>query len=470
MRSFSTSTSSLRRKRRVRGWLLLLLALGLAIGGWGAWNAGPAPAIEILPKLPGIGRATAIEVAVAEPSRGLTSVKIELVQGEQRALLAEQSFRPRGPLDLFGARTERESFAVVAGKDSQAWLAPGEATVVVTAARAPGWLRAGEPAIAETRLPVRLSPPTLAVLSSQTYVAPGGAETVVYRVGPGSARDGVAVGDLFFPGHPLPGGTAGERFALFALPFDAADAAAARLVAADEIGNQASTAFVDRFMPRPPREDTIDLEDAFLDRVVAEIRSATPDLPDKGGALANYLEINRDLRRRNAAELIAIAAKSREEFLWREPFLPLPGGKVMSSFADRRAYRYRGQIVDHQVHLGFDLASVQHAPIPASNRGVVVLARYFGIYGNAVVVDHGYGLASLYAHLSSLGVTEGDRVERGQILGRSGATGLAGGDHLHFSFLVDGVPVSPLEWWDPHWIADRIGRKLGPALPFAAGH
>ena len=140
----------------------------------------------------------------------------------------------------------------------------------------------------------------------------------------------------------------------------------------------------------------------------------------------------------------------------------------MSSFADRRTYYYGGREVDRQTHLGFDLASVSHADVPASNGGLVVLAGYFGIYGNTVVVDHGYGLMSLYAHLSSIDVAKGDRVERGTRLGQSGATGLAGGDHLHFSFLLHGVPVRPIEWWDGHWIEDRLKRKLGNSLPFQA--
>ena len=138
----------------------------------------------------------------------------------------------------------------------------------------------------------------------------------------------------------------------------------------------------------------------------------------------------------------------------------------MSSFADRRSYVYGGREVDTQTHLGFDLASVARADVPAANDGVVVLAKYLGIYGNAVVVDHGYGLMSLYAHLSSISTEVGASVRRGEPLGRSGATGLAGGDHLHFSFLLQGLPVRPAEWWDSHWIEDRLKRKLGAALPF----
>jgi murein DD-endopeptidase MepM/ murein hydrolase activator NlpD len=122
--------------------------------------------------------------------------------------------------------------------------------------------------------------------------------------------------------------------------------------------------------------------------------------------------------------------------------------------------------VDHQVHLGYDLASVKNAPIPAANDGVVVMARYLGIYGNVIVIDHGYGLMSLYGHLSSIAVTEGQEVARGETIGNTGETGLAGGDHLHFTMMLQGLPVDPKEWWDAHWIRDRLASKLGPALGF----
>ena len=144
----------------------------------------------------------------------------------------------------------------------------------------------------------------------------------------------------------------------------------------------------------------------------------------------------------------------------------MSSGQVMSSFADRRTYVYEGKEVDQQDHLGFDLASVRHAELEAANEGVVALARYFGIYGNAVVIDHGYGLMSLYGHLSSIEVEPGQHVDRGQVIGRSGQTGLAGGDHLHFTLLVQGKPVNPVEWWDSAWIRDRLAPKLGDAFSF----
>ena len=161
-----------------------------------------------------------------------------------------------------------------------------------------------------------------------------------------------------------------------------------------------------------------------------------------------------------------MAEASPPEFRWTKTFVPMRNGQVMSNFADRRTYTYDGAAVDQQDHLGFDLASTARAEIQAANDGVVVLARYFGIYGNCVVIDHGYGLLSLYGHLSSISVEEGRSVERYDTIGRSGLTGLAGGDHLHFTMLLRGLAVNPEEWWDGHWIHDRLELKLGDALPF----
>jgi murein DD-endopeptidase MepM/ murein hydrolase activator NlpD len=335
--------------------------------------------------------------------------------------------------------------------------------VRVVAERAGTWLRHPEPVVKELRLPVRLAPPALALLSSQHYVAQGGSGIVAYRAGSTSVRDGVRAGAFFFPGSPLPGGGKEDRVALFGVPWDLPDDAGLRVVAEDDAGNASELAFVDRFFPRPPARDTIALDDAFLAKVVPEIRAQTPGIEDRGSPLENYLQINRELRKANAGELLALGARSAGAFLWTEPFLPLRNAKVMSAFADRRTYVYQGREVDAQTHLGFDLAVVARTPVPAANRGVVLLARYFGIYGNSVVVDHGLGLATLYSHLSSIEVKEGQTVERGSVIGHTGATGLAGGDHLHFTTLVRGLPVNPVEWWDGKWIRDRVASKAGPA-------
>jgi murein DD-endopeptidase MepM/ murein hydrolase activator NlpD len=200
--------------------------------------------------------------------------------------------------------------------------------------------------------------------------------------------------------------------------------------------------------------------------VVPAIGSHTPDLPVSTSGedlLTSFLRINGDLRRKNAETLAALARKSAPEMLWKDNFQQLGNSQVEAKFADHRTYVYQGKEVDQQVHLGFDLAVTANVPVVAAQRGVVVHADYLGIYGNCVVIDHGLGVQSLYGHLSSMDVKPGDRVEKGQTIGRSGMTGLAGGDHLHFTMMVNGRPVNPVEWWDTKWMQDRVLRKITEA-------
>jgi murein DD-endopeptidase MepM/ murein hydrolase activator NlpD len=442
----------------------LLLALALVVAALVlTLRVGPLPSVEIRGEAKAIGRSTVVEVVASAGDRGLAGLRVELEQAGTKQVVARRTHRPLPPWALGGERTQADRLSVDVGRNAVPGLVEGDAVVRVVAERAGTWLRHPAPAVKEIRLPVRLTPPSLALLSSQHYVAQGGSGVVVYRAGATAVRHGVRAGSSFFPGAPLPGGGKEDRLALFGVPWDLSDEAQVRLVAEDDAGNASGIAFVDRFFPKPPARDKIALDDDFLAKVVTEIRQQTPGLEDRGTLLENYLEINRNLRKRNAEELLALGPRSAGAFLWTEPFLPLRNAKVMSAFADRRTYSYRGREVDAQTHLGFDLAVVARTPVPAANRGVVLLARYFGIYGNTVVLDHGLGLATLYAHLSSVETKEGQAVERGAVLGYTGSTGLAGGDHLHFTTLVRGVPVNPIEWWDAAWIRDRVAPKAGRA-------
>jgi murein DD-endopeptidase MepM/ murein hydrolase activator NlpD len=435
---------------------------------WLGLRAGPAPQIAIEPGVKVIGRSTPITVRVSEPQRGLTAIKIELVQGELVKKVGEASYPAPPAWAPWRTGKASDEIRVTVGKEVVPDLKPGTATVRVTASGVGALLRGPAPVTTQVDLPVQLTPPSLQVLSMRTYVAQGGVEAVVYRVGDSATRDGVRVGPRLYPGYPLPGGSPQDRFALFAVPYDMDDASGVRLVAGDGAGNEAQARFIDQFFPKPLRKDKIQLNDAFLEKVTSEILAQTPELSNKGNALDNYLEINRNLRKKNQVFLEQLAAKSEPAFLWREPFLPMINTAIKAHFAERRSYIYQDREVDQQDHLGLDMASVRAAPVPASNDGVVVFAGYLGIYGNCVVLDHGLGVQSLYAHLSSIDVKVGDEVKRDQVLGRSGTTGLAAGDHVHFTMLVHGSAVNPVEWWDPKWNEDRVIRKIrdaGGAVP-----
>jgi len=176
--------------------------------------------------------------------------------------------------------------------------------------------------------------------------------------------------------------------------------------------------------------------------------------------LPAFLKVNGELRKINSDAIDALSKKTSPTRLWKGPFVQLGNSQVEASFADHRTYFYQGREVDQQFHLGFDLAVTARVAVVAANDGTVAHASWLGIFGNCVIIDHGMGVQSLYGHLSSFDVKVGDAVMKGQTVGRSGMTGLAGGDHLHFTMLVNGHAVNPVEWWDAHWVQDRVDRKL----------
>ena len=465
-----------RTRSRVLPAVMVILAGGVALALWVGFSLGPEPEIVIRSEFDGVsgggehpvlGPSTDLTVEVREPRGGVGGVRIEVEQNGQTRTVEETESPWRSAWTPW-RRPPRPELELTWTLDRET-LAQGEAVVRVIATRSSGFLRFPGPQVVERSFTVRLTPPSLAVRSTTHYVAQGGCEVVVYQVGEGTATSGVRAGDWFFPGYQLPDGGPQDRFAIFAVPYDVDMVEAVRLEAADEVGNRAQARFIDRFFSRPPGTDTARLSDSFLQRVVPDILSRTPELRSAGDVMQDYLQINRDLRRANRAELRELAGKTQESFLWQGPFLSLSNSLATAGFAERRTYLYEGQEVDTQDHLGFDLASVARAPVQAANDGIVLKAGWFGIYGDAVVLDHGFGLLTLYGHLSSIAVAEGDRVERGQEIGRTGMTGLAGGDHLHFAVVLQGLPVNPREWWDGHWIQDRLRLKLGAALPGPGG-
>lgn len=447
--------------------MALLLLVGAGAVGVGAGRGSSTPSITLELSAKAIGPRGQVTARFTEPNRGLTTVKLELIQGGLTKVLCEETFTARAAHEFWGeVKTEHLCDADI-GKDEIEELEEGSLELRATAGRAGNWISAPEPTVETRTVEVKLTPPLVSITSEHIFVGQGGAEALGYSVSPGTVKHGVEIGDWFFPGYPLPGGNPGESFALFAVPYNVGSASDLKLVAEDALGNRAvRTGFVHQFFAHPLRSDTINLNDKFIKKVTEEMLPRIKSVKDKGDMLQNYLQLNGELRKENRAKLRELAKGSKPEFLWSETFLPMKNAAVMGAFADHRTYMYDGKPVDTQDHLGFDLASVSRASVEASNRGVVMWADYFGIYGNCVILDHGYGLMTLYAHLSSIAVQKGQTVERAQEVGRSGATGMAGGDHLHFTTLLHGLPTNPVEWWDSHWINDRLKLKLGPALPF----
>ena len=451
--------------------VLVLAVAGVAAGLFVILNRAEGPAIELLRPTDLVGRSAAFEATVEAPRSELTA--LDAVIEQDGAAYPLFSLGDPAAADLRQEGPDRIRISRTFDRQSHPELQAGAATVRVSATRPVVFGLSERSTTVAVDVEVRLQPPRLAVASTFHYVNHGGSELVVYTVSPSDAVSGVRVGDRLYPGYPAAGlvEAAGDnlRLAFFALDYDQDLSTPIELYATDAAGNEASAQFDHRRFPRNFRRSRINVSDGFLRRVVPSIVGQAPELADEQpdgtdeDLLDLYLFINGDLRRQNRATLIELASGTAPRVLWDGAFRQLANSQVESGFADHRTYLHEGDEVDQQVHLGFDLASTANAPIRASNAGVVVRADYFGIYGNCVIVDHGMGLQSLYAHLSSIAVSPGDEVEQGQQLGLSGQTGLAGGDHLHFAMLLNGRPVSPVEWWDPHWIEDRILRKLRAA-------
>ncbi|HZP00577.1 MAG TPA: M23 family metallopeptidase [Terriglobia bacterium] len=442
--------------------ILFLIVLGLVL----KLTSRQGPAIQLAGELKGIGLSTPFEIHVHDGRHRIKTVQVEVRQGGRTFALQGSLTTSSGytaPWWRFWSRhlEAAGTFRGRVGRREIPDLKEGRATLVISATN-DSWGRffRGGRTEAMLDLPVRFTPPSVEVLTTQHYINQGGCDMVLFKVSPGTLESGVQVKDYFFRSWSVKDTLPAIRMCVFAFPYNVEATAVPRIVARDDAGNETLTNFNYKVFPKKFKSDTINLTDDFLARVVPPIMSQSPEVQDQGNLLRNFLLINGNLRSLDAQQLVAFSQKTLPHFTWTQPFVPLTNAQVEASFADYRTYVYNGQVVDHQTHLGFDLAVVQHTPVVAANDGVIVYAGWFGIYGNAVVIDHGCGIQSLYGHLSSIGVKEGEQVKRGQEIARSGQTGLAGGDHLHFTILLDGVPVNPVEWWDPHWIHDRIMAKL----------
>jgi murein DD-endopeptidase MepM/ murein hydrolase activator NlpD len=342
------------------------------------------------------------------------------------------------------------------GKSKAPDLKEGRARVIVAAVSDD--LR-GATETKEYDVDVILSAPRVIPDSAQHYINQGGMELATFTASGSWDDAGVKVANYDFRSFPLPGKPESERFAMFAYPWDLGPDVVPKVYARNRAGTEADGQFWYKVFPKKFRERPFELTDAMMDRLVNQIdpdgsKAPGPDL------LSRFLKINGDLRRKNNQQLADLRLKTEPKILWNGPFVHY--GKEESMFADVRDYMYKGKQVDKQVHLGYDLSDVAKAPVTAANDGRVVWAQDLGIYGNCVVLDHGYGLQSIYGHLERIDVKPGDMIKKGQAMGIAGSTGLALGVHVHFSLQIDGVQTNPREWWDEHWIHDRILSKLQP--------
>ena len=430
----------------------LALVIFLFVGGATAlYMLSTTPTVEMTPVVKTIGFSTPVAVKLSNP-HGMRTVDAYVEQNGAR----QQIFLKTAPARryLWNRHVAPESITFDAGKLKAPNLKEGKARIVVEAVS--NDFRAALTA-ASYDVNVVLAAPRVTADGFQHYVNQGGMELVTFTTGGSWSEAGVRVKDYTFRSFPMPGGDPNHRFAMFAYPWDLDPGAVPVIFARNAAGTEATATFWFKLFPKKFRERDFPIDDALMTKLVNSVDPTGSLAPGKD-LLTRFLYINGDMRRKNNRTLADLRFKTEEKILWNGPFIHW--GKEEADFADVRDYTYHGQKVDRQVHLGFDLSDTNTSPVQAANDGRVVWASDLGIYGNCIVVDHGYSLQSIYGHLREIDVKVGDMVTKGQKMGIAGETGLAGGVHVHFSMQIDGVQINPREWWDEHWIKDRVLSKL----------
>ncbi len=392
-----------------------------------------------------IGESTPISYIATAP-HGVKRFTAVLEQNGQRQVVVDDRQKFAGV---------KRIYHFLAGRKQAAFLQEGDAKLTVTAQSNDLW---GAKTSDISVVHVSLRPPMVTADGLQHYINQGGAELVLLEVGGDWTEAGVRIGPDVARSFPLPGKPEDSkiRFSLFPFSYALPAETIPVVFAKNAAGTEATATFWTKVFPKTFHKSVIDVTTQNMQKVVADI-----DPNGTGDLLTRFVHINRDMRLENNKTLADLRLKTEHKMLWSGPFEPILG-KRESYFADHRTYMYEGKKIDEQVHLGFDIAASEHMPVKAANAGKVVWAGRMGIYGNCVVLDHGYGLQTLYGHMSRLDVKVGDMVAKKQSMGLSGSTGMAFGDHVHFSMLVEGVQINPIEWWDEHWIHDRILSKIGP--------
>lgn len=430
--------------KSLQKFFLLLIAVALVAGGIYYFRDTNAPELTLTPDQGPVSHTTALTLKLTDSRSGLKHLQATVIQGDARLPLLKRDFPAAThssslKLDLSPLKLQEGEFQIeiLAGDRSIYRFGKGNQAAQTFSM------------IYDTR------PPIISVLSKAHNFTRGGSGLVTFNLNEPVTRAGVQFGDLFFPAYRQ---ESGAYACLFAYPYFVAEKDfVPRVVARDQAGNERQAGIYYRANDKRFRQRKINISDGFLQTKAPEFAAQVSHAETP---LEIFLYVNDEMRRQNRAKMAELGKQSASSPLWEGAFLRQPQAASLAFFADHRTYYYQGQEIDKAVHLGHDLASVAQAEIIAENSGNVVWADYLGIYGLCVVIDHGLGLQSLYAHMSQLDAQVGDRVKRGGVIGRSGTTGLAGGDHLHLGMFVSGIPVQPIEWWDSSWLKNNIDSKL----------
>jgi len=399
-----------------------------------------------------------ITIIAADEHSGLRQVRIVLLQnGKERILTDKNNF---AQVDFWGrGGTLKDTFSITVTPEKLGLNdGPAKLRIAVSDQSWQNWGK-GNRNDFEKEIKIDMRPPEVDILTHVHNIQQGGTGVIIYKLSENCSRSGVQVGKNFFPGYSGNFKDPYILMAFFALDYRQGPETALLLQATDEAGNTSKAGFPFHIRGKKFKKDTLILSDRFFNSVMPEFE-AYFSANEKLSLLEKFLQVNQKIRQENYQQLIKITSNTDNTLYWSGDFIRFPNSAPRAGFADHRTYRYKGETIDHQVHLGVDLASLKQAPVPSANKGKVAFTGRIGIYGKTVVIDHGFGLFSTYSHLSRISVNQGEFVSKGVIIGNTGMSGLAGGDHLHFGMMIHNTFITPVEWWDAAWIRKNIMNKI----------
>jgi|LSQX01.2.fsa_nt_gb murein DD-endopeptidase MepM/ murein hydrolase activator NlpD len=408
---------------------------------------GGKPTIKLSPDLKSIGPGQAFSLTVADKKSGVKTILVNLTQNGKTHVLASISHADKGPV-----------YQDIPIKiDPSMKLIDGPAILQIIAVDSS--FRKNKATVVKP-VYVDFTPAQIFLLNTMNHINPGGVCVILYRTSEPVVESGVFVNETFFKAYPITVSGKPCYVCYFAIPLDTGNGEPHIRAYVKDPGQNETSANINFILKKKVfRSDKVNLSDNFLQRKMPDFQMAIPEL--RGKALIDvFTYVNTKMREDNLNTIQAICRQSQPKPLWEGTFLRMKDGAPMALFGDRREWIFEGRKIGESIHEGIDLASTAQAPVQAANNGLIVFTGSLGIYGNTVIIDHGLGMISLYAHLSSIQVKEGQTIRKGEIIGKTGLSGLAGGDHLHFGIMVGGQFVNPIEWWDAHWITDNVTKKF----------
>ncbi|MBW2599775.1 MAG: M23 family metallopeptidase [Deltaproteobacteria bacterium] len=389
--------------------IVLIALVGVGIWAFMVYCEGEEPEIILNRDIKMIGQETTFDVICVDRKSGLRNVSVDISQDGKKYTLSSLNLPQRG--------VNKETLTVdVFPEDLK--LHDGTATIdiIVTdhSLRKNTTVKVFEVVI--DTIPPRISP-----VSFSNYINPGGSCVIVYNLSENVPLSGVQVDNAFFPSYPAIASDAVHRVSYFAIPIMEAAGKSLKIsiLAEDDAGNSSLSPVSFHIRNKKFRSDRMNISQRFLEMKMPEFQHRYKDL--RGTTLLEaFSRVNGEMRAANLKTIQTICKDSQPEQLWDGAFLRMKNAATMATFGDRRTYYHDGREISKSVHMGVDLASTRNAPVQASNGGIVNFAAYLGIYGNAIIIDHGMGIFSLYGHLSSINVNKGQKVKKGEIIGHGG--------------------------------------------------